>query len=244
IRTPLGTDDTPAVDAGGRFAKQPVLTYQTLQGELHFALQVKPQLPTGPARPRDIAVVIDTSATQAGNPLRNARSVAEELAQAARPEDRLSVWTLSTPAMTRSLTGGFQAAHGPQVREALDYLATKEYAAGATDLKDGLGKVLRGFGGPSARQQVVLYLGDGESPLTPLTDADRAALAAEMAGREIGFFPVPLGTRLDGKNLHGLASATGGAVVRLLGEESAAKFLPRLQEALAVPVFYPNRTAK
>jgi hypothetical protein len=245
IRTPHDAGDLSAADSGGRFAKQPVVTYQTLQADLLFAWQLQPQLPaSGPARPRDIAVVIDTSASQVGHPLRRARSVAEELAKAARPGDRLSLWTLNTPEMTRSLTGGFQDPQGDRVHEALDYLATKEYAAGATDLKAGLTKVLRDFPGSATRQQVVLYLGDGESHLNPLADADRAALAAEMASREIGFFPVPLGPQLDPTNLHGLASATGGAVVRLQGEETAAKFLPRLEAAFAAPVFYPNRAPK
>src|SRR5581483_6808199 len=71
IRTPQDPGATPDdVTPGGRFAKQPVVTYQTLQGELHFALQLAPKLPAGSARPRDIAVVIDTSASQAGSPLR------------------------------------------------------------------------------------------------------------------------------------------------------------------------------
>src|SRR5438093_413105 len=61
LRSPLATDDTPEADTGGRFGQQPVVAYQTLQGETHFALQVRPQLPAATARPRDIAVVIDTS---------------------------------------------------------------------------------------------------------------------------------------------------------------------------------------
>ncbi len=228
----------------GRFARQPVVVYQPLQGDLHFALQVRPRLPEAGDRPRDIAVVIDTSASQAGLPLRNSIRVAEELAKAAKPGDRLSLWTVNTPDTTRDLTGGFQPAQGARVREALDQLAGREYAAGATDLKAGLRKVLRGFGSAASRQQAILFLGDGESTLNPLSDADRAALAAEMVSREVAFFPVPLGTRLDPKNLHGLATATGGEVVRLQGEESPAKFLPRLQAAFAAPVFYPSVTRK
>ena len=58
----------------------------------------------------------------------------------------------------------------------------------------------------------------------------------------MAFFAIPLGTRLDSSNLHGLASATGGAVVRLLGEESPAKFLPKLTAAFDAPIFYPTKT--
>src|SRR5581483_5764784 len=113
---------------------QPVVTYQTLKGELHFALQLKADLPPAPPRPRDVAVVIDTSASQAGRPLQNARLVLEELNKAAKPEDKISVWTMNTPATTRSVTGGFQAPRSAKVTAAIDYLAHKEYAAGACDL--------------------------------------------------------------------------------------------------------------
>src|SRR5581483_5015183 len=77
IHTPA--DGGATADVGGRFAQQPVVTYQTLKGELHFALQLKADLPPAPPRPRDVAVVIDTSASQAGRPLQNARLVLEEL---------------------------------------------------------------------------------------------------------------------------------------------------------------------
>jgi tetratricopeptide (TPR) repeat protein len=239
IRSP---QDVAAVDTvGGKFTKQPLIAYETLKGELNFALQLAPQLPASAARARDVAVVIDTSASQAGRPLQNARLVLEELNKSAKAGDRISVWTINTPATTKNLTSGFQARGSEKIASAIAFLTSKEYAAGATDLKDGLQKVIRGFGPQTSRQQAILFLGDGESCLNPLTDADRSALAADMASREVAFFPVPLGNRLDPANLHGLASATGGVVVRLLGEESPAKFLPKLTAAFDAPIFYPTK---
>ncbi|HEY3788138.1 MAG TPA: hypothetical protein VGL71_04745, partial [Urbifossiella sp.] len=81
----IRTSDVAATagEIGGRFAKQPVITYQPLTGEENFALQLKATLPPTPARPRKIAVVIDTTASQAGRPLQNARLVLAELAKAA-----------------------------------------------------------------------------------------------------------------------------------------------------------------
>ena len=101
-------------DIGGRFAKQPVVTYQPFQGDLHFALQLTAALPAGPARPRDVAVVIDTTASQAGRSFQNARSSLKSWPTAAKPDDRLNVWAMSTPDMTRSVTDGFQAAQRAQ----------------------------------------------------------------------------------------------------------------------------------
>jgi hypothetical protein len=238
IRTP----DVHADDIGGRFAHQSVVSYQPANGDEHFAMQLRASLPPSPARPRDVLVLVDTTASQAGRPLVNARLVLDELAKVANADDRLDVWTVNTPDTTRSLTGGFKAAKSDKVKETSDYLAHKEYAAGAADLKNALKKSLRDFGSRTDRHMVILFLGDGESCLNPLTASDRSALAAEMTSREIAFFAVPLGTRLDPSNLHGFASATGGAVVRLLGEESPEKFIPKLTKAFDAPIFYPSKT--
>ena len=65
------------------------------------------------------------------------------------------------------------------------------------------------------RQQLVLFLGDGESTFNPLTEADRVALGTRMDRDDIFFFAVPLGIKVNSHNLHGLAALTGGAVVRV-----------------------------
>src|SRR5438128_8957663 len=106
IQTPQETISSTVPDnPGGRFTGKPVITYATLSGETHFALQLKPRLPDAISRPRDIAVVVDTSASQVGNPLKNARLVTEELIKAAKPTDRIALWTINTPDFTRDLTG-------------------------------------------------------------------------------------------------------------------------------------------
>src|SRR5262249_22666604 len=94
-------------------------------------------------------------------------------------------------------------------------------------------------------QQVVLYLGDGESAYKPMGEADRLAVGNQMDQRDQYFFAVPLGFKLDSNNLHGLASVTGGAVVRLQGDlnvaASQAQFAARLVASLDVPVVKPEK---
>ena len=233
-----------ALDPSGKFGHLPVITYQSTQGDLHFALQSSRELPQQTARPRDVAVVIDTSASQAGRSLVNARLVLEEPEQSCssgRPDQRLDG---EHPGHDEEPDRRLPDAQGRQGRRRDQLLGPQGVRRRAPpDLKDGLRKVVRRFGPQASRQQVLLFLGDGESCLNPLTDADRSALAADMASREIAFFPVPLGSRLDPANLHGLASATGGTVVRMLGEESPAKFLPKLTAAFDAPIFYPTKAS-
>src|SRR4051794_16557934 len=155
------------------FTDKPVLTYKQADGTTAFAWQLKPALTAGPARPKDIAVMIDTSASQAGDPLQRAIEVVQALAVQLSPDDRLDVWTLNLNHKdhTRSLTGGFKSPSDKAVKKATDSLATEEYAAGAVDMKAGIEAALGAFEHKPGRQQVMLYIGDGESAAgTPLTE--------------------------------------------------------------------------
>ncbi|MBP3958018.1 hypothetical protein J8F10_22410 [Gemmata sp. G18] len=61
--------------------------------------------------------MVDTSASQAGRPLQQARQVVTALAAALGAGDRVSVWSLSTPGATRALTQG-SCPRPPRVAEA------------------------------------------------------------------------------------------------------------------------------
>ena len=57
-----------------KFSKMPVLTYQPRDGEMIFAWQIQPTLTPPAPRARDVLVVVDTTASQAGGPLQQAKS--------------------------------------------------------------------------------------------------------------------------------------------------------------------------
>jgi tetratricopeptide (TPR) repeat protein len=231
--------------AATRFSKTPVLTYQPRDGELLFAWQIQPTVAAPAPRPRDVLIVVDTTASQAGRPLQQARNIVAAVGAGLTADDRISVWTLSTPNSTRALTKDFQPANSPDVQEAARTLTEVEYGAGAADLKGGLEKALATMAPNRGRQQVVLYLGDGESAYTPITEADRLALGNRMDLADQYFFAVPLGVKLDAHNLHGLSVLTGGSVVRVTEDLAApaqrTAFLTRLKVALDVPVVKPDR---
>ncbi|MBV9123860.1 MAG: hypothetical protein JO112_10925, partial [Planctomycetes bacterium] len=103
--------------AQSKFARGGIITYQAVNGDDHFALQLQPKLDPVPARPRDVLIMVDTSASQVGWPLRTAQMITEELATKANPADRVAIWTVNIPKATRDLTHGFRGP--PQVQEAL-----------------------------------------------------------------------------------------------------------------------------
>jgi tetratricopeptide (TPR) repeat protein len=227
-----------------RFSTLPALTYKVRDGDTLFAWQVKPALEAAPARPRDVLVVVDTSASQAGRPLQQARQIVLGLAGALAADDRVSVWTANTPAATRALTKDFQPAGSEDVRAAAAALTETEYGSGATDLKGALAKALATLAPNRGRQQLVLFLGDGDSAYDPVSEADRVALGGRMEQADVFFFAVPLGVRVNAHNLHGLAALTGGAVVRVQEDLSnvtkRGEFVARLTASLDVPVLKPE----
>ncbi len=221
-----------------RFADQPLSLYQTTHGETLFALQVQPQLQPLPARPRDVAVLIDTSASKAMGPLAQAIQIAQLLLAKLGADDRLALWTVNTS--PRSLSQGFKNARG--LENAFKELA-REYPSGAANLKQALSTVAKSFADVPGRQRLVLLLGDGKSIAGPISGDDRAELCRELVQSQIAFFCVPLGSSFEPANLHGFANGTGGKVVRVPGKGGIEAIVPQLLEAFAEPILYPAKVS-
>src|SRR5262245_19796731 len=87
-----------------RFAEQPVVSYATSNGEVIFGAQIRPNLGAAVEQPRDILVLVDTSASQAGTSYKSAQQVIKALNESLKPGDQLSIWTVNIPSATRNLT--------------------------------------------------------------------------------------------------------------------------------------------
>src|SRR5438045_1916900 len=77
-------DDEDVFDTSSKFDKLPLISYEPLKGDPLFALQLKPDLPDAPRRPRDILIVVSTTASQAGAPLNSSKELAEHLIKNAK----------------------------------------------------------------------------------------------------------------------------------------------------------------
>jgi hypothetical protein len=234
--------DTPAASLGedlasSKFAKGGVLTYRTKHGDTLFALQLKPQLDRVPDRPRDYLILVDTSASQVGPPLTNAQMITKELVKTAGVDDRIAIWTCNIAA--HDLTRGFRGPKDGQVQDALKTLQN-EVPLGDTDLPKAVDQVIKSYVIDGGRQRVLVFLGDGMSVHNPINPSDRVRICQDLIKNEIGFFPVPLGPRLDPQNLHGFASGSGGKVVRLLATDKVGDTVGRLIATAAAPILYPS----
>jgi len=150
-------DETP-----DRFAPGGVVSYQPVQGDLYFALQLQPKLDPAKRRPRDFVIVVSKSATQAGPQWVAARQIVEAVVETAGDYDRVSIWVASDPKGTVCLTGDDflspkDRADAKKITDvAIKKLRDKDYPTGAVDLKDALdratGLFLRTKDAKDARQ--------------------------------------------------------------------------------------------
>src|SRR5205085_179969 len=124
--------DPEAALAASRFAAGGVVSYLPEKGDPYFALQLQPKLDPTPRRPRDVLVVVATTAGQTGAAWTASRDLAKAVLKGAGPKDRVSLWCLSAPEapFTRCLTGVFlsPSADAKKIDRALADLA-KEYPA-------------------------------------------------------------------------------------------------------------------
>src|SRR5260370_1096077 len=67
-----------------------------------------------------------------------------------------------------------------------------ELRLGDTDLKEGLRRAVASFEPERSRQRVLVFIGDGMSTHSRMTETDRARVCQEMVKSEIAFFPIPL----------------------------------------------------
>jgi hypothetical protein len=216
-----------------RFADTPLLVYQPKDGDRLFALQVQPALPAGAARPRDLVILVDTTASQAGGHLAAAEKLAEAVVASLGNDDRAAIRTVNVKSL--DLSHGLQPAR--KLDAALETLK-KELPMGAADLKAAVNEALKSFDGDKDRRRAIVYLGDGMSVRNPLTEDDKTALADKMVQEHVGFFPVPVGPRLEPTTLHGLASRTGGAPTRLNAKSDNAAVAKGLLDVVSAPVLY------
>jgi len=227
--------------ASSRFSDHTLFTYQADKGgPLLAALKLQPKVEAAP-RPLDVLVLIEDAASMAQGPMVAAQKTAEALAGSLGADDRMALWTISNKA--NDLSRGFKpcgkGGATPPLQDAFKDLA-KDYPSGAVDLKKGLTDVLDSFQDDPARQRVILFFGDGKSLANPLDENERGALCDSMAGHEIAFFAVPMGTHGDPANLHGFVSGTGGAVVRYFAGSKPETVAKRLKDAFAQPILYPT----
>ena len=149
--TPAAQVSQLAEATESRFTAPDVITYQPVNGDRYFAMQIKPALKPAADRPRDILIMMSTAATQAGPDWVASHQIAEGVVNetAKREGDRVSLWTVNSPENTRNLSKDFllakDKAENSLLVSALKRYRTNDYPSGDTDLKNALKQALKTF---------------------------------------------------------------------------------------------------
>ncbi len=183
-------------------------TYQRENGETFFALSLTPSADAADrAQPRDIVILFDTSASQAGPYRDTAMAALEACLAKLRPEDRVQLLAVDLDA--RPITSEFLAADSDQMRAALDSLR-KETPLGATDMESVLRAAISRFEPARPAGRTILYLGDGLSNANLLGSESFGELVTALSTARISVSSYAIGPQRDGRLLAALANQTGG----------------------------------
>ena len=208
--------------------------------ETVYALPIRAgKLPAVRQAARDHVVLIDTSASQAGEHRQQAFAVLNAYLAALPAKDRVCLFAVDVN--SHRLTDGFVSPVGDAARQAIAKL-NKRIPLGATKLRQAIGTAMEAIDGN--RPASILYIGDGMSTANLIQSAELQKTVSELRARHIPVHSYAVGPRTDVHLLGVLAQQTGGVVLfdRADEKRDAPEWVGKQLAAAAIaPVFYPSK---
>ncbi|MBL8830191.1 MAG: VWA domain-containing protein [Planctomycetaceae bacterium] len=185
-------------------------TFARPNGEMFYALGVAAKSNTAPeARPHDIVVLFDTSASQSGEFREKALTALKSFLDTLSDQERVRLLAVDLSAVP--LTESFVAAKSPAMVKALEMLR-KRVPLGATDMAGALEAAHASFADMGERVGAVVYIGDGMSTAQLVATPRMQQLVDRYVARRVPISSYAIGPRLDTVMLGILANHTGGAL--------------------------------
>ncbi|MFW6171310.1 MAG: VWA domain-containing protein, partial [Planctomycetota bacterium] len=215
-----------------------LLTYDKAAGESYYALSITPQLRPPSAPVRDVAVVVDTSASQAGLFREDSLLALETLLSRLEPRDRVKLLAVDLEAV--HLTDSFVSAHGKAAAEGQKQIEDRT-PLGATDMIGAVRAGLESFEATSDHPRAIIYIGDGVSRANMFGDDEIQALVRQLVAERVSVSSYAIGPERNVEFLAVLANQTGGRLYVDSDSESAAQEAGAgLARAAQLPVFWPQ----
>jgi hypothetical protein len=183
-------------------------TYESA-GETSFALSLIPQLNENRQLASDIAIYVDTSASQSGAFKRDSIQTLKFMLESLNNDDRVKIFAVDLDPI--ALTDGFVDPGSDQIAVALQNLEQR-VALGSTDIELMLNSATKEFSDAPERNKNVVYIGDGMSRAGILhTEAFRKAVRS-LCDNEIAVSSYAIGPDRNVELMAALANQTGGNV--------------------------------
>ncbi len=207
-------------------------------GQSHFALHLAPTVARPVARPRDVVILFDTSASQTGSYRDKALAALDALLAGLRPVDQVQLFAVDLNAIP--LMDHFTPVADGAVRRALAALRDR-VPLGATDMEAALAATSAAFPPKTdpARARAAVYIGDGMSTANLLVSRAARPLVDALRAQQVPMLSYAIGPRLDVSLLACLARQTGG-VLAVDGEDFTGGQIGNwLAAAVQTPVIWP-----
>lgn len=175
-------------------------------GDTYYALTMPPVAATD-SGPRDVVVLFDTSASQAGFYRDTAVAALKQCIESLNAADRVQVVAvdLEARAMNNSLTAPSDA----NVAGAIEKIQ-REPPLGSTDMQLALKTATKMFDPDSNRERTIVYIGDGMSPVNLIQTDAFQGLVETLRDQRVSVNSFAVGPQRDNELLAALANQTGG----------------------------------
>ena len=190
--------------------EQPRLaTFDDDAGSTHFALSVSPQDAESVARPSDVLIYVDTSASQSGAYKRDSIAAVKQILRNLNADDRVKISAVDLDPV--ALVNDFVSPASADVAGAIKSL-NQRVALGTTDVGSMLDQASTAFSDPS-RNKNVIYIGDGISAdKLMLTPAFETTLT-KLIDNRVSVSSFGIGPERNVELMAALANHTGGNVL-------------------------------
>ncbi|NQU20353.1 MAG: VWA domain-containing protein, partial [Candidatus Nealsonbacteria bacterium] len=185
-------------------------TFTHPDGTNFFALSLKPQAAAPAAAAHDVVILLDTSASQAGDFRKQAMASLRSTLAGLSPNDRVRLIAVDDHAIPMSDT--FVAPGSPEMAAALKKLDART-PLGSTDMADALTAAADSFAAEGKNPRTAVYIGDGMSVGNLLGAKEFETLTSRLVDGRISVVSYAVGPRLDEQLLGALAGRTGGVVL-------------------------------
>ncbi len=198
----------PALAANAQQASAELGIYTRGADQTFFALSLTPPAAAATQdQPRDVIILFNTSASQAGAYRETALAAVDACVAKLHPHDRVQLFAADLEA--RPITEKFLAAGSAELRSALESLR-RESPLGATDMENVLRAASSRFDKARPEGRVIIYIGDGRSSANLIGADSFRALVESLSAQHIAVSSYSVGPQHDGRLLAALSNQTGG----------------------------------
>ncbi len=212
-----------------------VTTYQQAAGPRYFAMSVsleeKPE-----AKPSEVVVMVDTSASQAGIFRTDSIASAKALMKALPSDCRVQLF--AGDIMAVPMTKSFVQPGSSEMAEAFAALENRT-PLGATDMAALISDSVAAFSKSDKLNRSIVYIGDGSSRANFLSESEFKDVIAKLRDNKVALTSLAIGPDRDIETLATLANHSGGMLQIDTREIPAEQAGVQLAAYATTPVVWP-----